>query len=112
MNDITSTKCAPGHALRKYTSDNGLSAAKCIECPTEDGCETCANNKCTTCKPGYFLTDDGLCHACKAAQVGCDKCDNMYTCQECTAIGFLLDPVANECKCDLAQGFRWNKEKL
>lgn len=106
------TKCAPGHALRNFIGDDGEASSKCVECPTEDGCETCGGNKCLTCRPGYFLTEDGLCHECKAAQDGCELCDNMYTCQKCSAIGFLLDPGTNECKCDLAQGFRWNKEKL
>lgn len=64
-NDQICTKCAPGHTLRKKPGA-GPPATECIECPTADGCATCGGNKCLTCKEGYFLTDDGLCHECKS----------------------------------------------
>ena len=77
---------------------------QCIECPTADGCATCANSSCTLCLPGYYL-DNGDCRSCALAQTGCDGCNNATTCEVCSEFGYKLDETTKKCVCDTDEGF-------
>ena len=52
-------KCKPGFTLREFRSELEEDVIKvgCLQCPTEDGCATCADNECKTCQKGFFLKD-------------------------------------------------------
>ena len=79
---------------------DGTIVKECKLCPTNDGCETCEDSVCKTCKSGYFLSEDKLCYKCNAFQDGCEECNNAYTCKKCTAnSGYIYDESINKCAC-------------
>ena len=55
-------QCREGYVLRSFKdlsmSDSTKTENRCVACPTEDGCLDCSENKCKTCKPGYFMLDN------------------------------------------------------
>ena len=44
-NDVC-LKCASGYTLREFTNEDDELKKACLACPTEDGCDTCYDNKC------------------------------------------------------------------
>lgn len=102
-NETTCTHCVDGYIVRPVISEKGMEM-QCIECPTADGCATCANSSCTLCLPGYYL-DNGDCRSCALAQTGCDGCSNATTCEVCSEFGYKLDETTKKCVCDTDEGF-------
>jgi hypothetical protein len=93
--------CDEGFTLREYNFDDGY-REECTKCPTEDGCDTCFDNKCQTCLPGYFMDPiDNLCYKCKAYLDGCEECSSSRQCIKCSDVGFLITD-AGSCECNSA----------
>lgn len=87
------------------STDSTQTENRCIECPTDDGCQDCSDNICKTCKPGYFMIDN-QCYSCGVYQQGCNECNNLQTCQKCNPNGYVLSKASETCACDEQNGFQ------
>ncbi|KAH0576042.1 Cysteine-rich membrane protein 1 [Spironucleus salmonicida] len=89
--DETEADCKPCTQI----STSGAYSCNCIDNTASNGCQLCADEKCTKCTEEQFLDNNGKCESCS---VDCQTCES--TEDKCTSCnkGKILNKSTNKCE--------------